>query len=677
MSFANPMALWGLLFLLVPLVVHLYSFRTVRRVAFSNLSFLKEIKEESKRASRLKHLLLLMSRLLAILFLVAAFARPQWGSTAPSLPAGSGYHSVFIDNSMSMTLSGTEGVLLEQAKTAAREMAKASRPDDLFQLLTHESAPISQRWLEREAFVSAVDGVQPVSRASSLEAIVERQQALVSYSGDGARTRYYYLSDFQLPVANPATLKISKSEGRVHLLQVRAEETPNVFIDSCWLLQPLLRPRQPARLVFRLRNGGTADVNTVRVSLRINQVQKGLASVDLPAGASFTDTIDFTPESAGTFQAMLEIDESYFSSDNQWYMSFRVQEQLRLLHLRGRQAGPFIRALFENDDFIDYQTADLQRLDFNALRNFEAIVLEAPDEVSSGLVNALQHLVALGASVVVIPAAKNPTELQPLLTALEAGSLGGALSEAQGVRRLALDDKLFQETFRYLPEQLSLPRSSRYLAYDARPDDRVLMRLGNEAPWLIRRTYGQGSLLVLLSALDDEWTDFQRHALFVPVFYRAALLGGDHGPLSYRLGADDRLTLPAGLQPAAGELVSLKRGQESYIPEIRRLGMQITLDLSSATLQPGHYDLHVSGRRVDNFLVAFNSASSESVFDYLSAADLQKLSAERDWESFEVNKAALAGTLLWGEKAENSWRWFLILVLVFLFAETLIIKIFP
>ena len=76
MKFAHPEILWALLALAIPILVHLFNFRKFRRVQFSNVAFLKEVQQETKSKSKLKHLLILASRLLAILFIVFAFAQP-------------------------------------------------------------------------------------------------------------------------------------------------------------------------------------------------------------------------------------------------------------------------------------------------------------------------------------------------------------------------------------------------------------------------------------------------------------------------------------------------------------------------------------------------------------------------------------------------------------------------
>ena len=76
MSFLYPGFLWALTALAIPVIIHLFYFRRYQKVYFSNVRFLKEIKEETATRNRLKHWLILVARLLAITALVLAFAQP-------------------------------------------------------------------------------------------------------------------------------------------------------------------------------------------------------------------------------------------------------------------------------------------------------------------------------------------------------------------------------------------------------------------------------------------------------------------------------------------------------------------------------------------------------------------------------------------------------------------------
>ncbi len=77
-SFVYPGFLFALVLLSIPIIIHLFNFRKFRKIYFTNVGFLKELKEETTSRSRLKHLLVLLARMLAVAFLVLAFAQPYF-----------------------------------------------------------------------------------------------------------------------------------------------------------------------------------------------------------------------------------------------------------------------------------------------------------------------------------------------------------------------------------------------------------------------------------------------------------------------------------------------------------------------------------------------------------------------------------------------------------------------
>jgi len=47
MQFLYPSFLWALLALAIPIIIHLFYFRRFKKVFFTNVKFLKEVKEET------------------------------------------------------------------------------------------------------------------------------------------------------------------------------------------------------------------------------------------------------------------------------------------------------------------------------------------------------------------------------------------------------------------------------------------------------------------------------------------------------------------------------------------------------------------------------------------------------------------------------------------------------
>src|ERR1700757_1699744 len=196
MYFLYPAFLFALATLAIPVIIHLFNFRRYQKVYFSNVQFLKEIQEQQASRRNLRERLILAARLLAILFLVLAFARPYLPGNNAANSGKQQAVSVFVDNSYSMQTLNKEGTLLDEAKRRAKEIASAYSINDRFQLLTQDLEGKHQRLLSRDEFNDAVDAVKISPQSRSLQQIADRQQSLLAEQR-GAIRSIYLISDFQ------------------------------------------------------------------------------------------------------------------------------------------------------------------------------------------------------------------------------------------------------------------------------------------------------------------------------------------------------------------------------------------------------------------------------------------------------------------------------------------------
>ena len=160
MQFLYPGFLAALGLLAIPIVVHLFNFVRYKKIYFSNVQFLREVKEETQSRSKLKHILILLSRLLTVFFLVFAFAQPFIPVKNTVVKAGSKAVSIYIDNSFSMASIGKNGTLLDEAKKDALDIIKTFSPTDRFQLLTNDFLGKQQHWLTKKAFTEMLEEVK-------------------------------------------------------------------------------------------------------------------------------------------------------------------------------------------------------------------------------------------------------------------------------------------------------------------------------------------------------------------------------------------------------------------------------------------------------------------------------------------------------------------------------------
>jgi hypothetical protein len=197
MQFLYPAFLFGLLALAIPVIIHLFNFRRFKTVYFTNVRFLKNIQEETATKSRLKHILVLISRMLAITFLVLAFAQPFIPSEQSANKATKKAVSIYIDNSFSMEAVNNDEQLLNIAKRKAEEIVNGYTIDDQFQLLTNDMEAKHQRLVSKEEMLQMITQVQRTPEVRSLSEIVKRQRDILNRDKAQSQKNIYAISDFQ------------------------------------------------------------------------------------------------------------------------------------------------------------------------------------------------------------------------------------------------------------------------------------------------------------------------------------------------------------------------------------------------------------------------------------------------------------------------------------------------
>lgn len=671
MHFLYPAFLFALFTLAVPVVVHLFNFRRYKKVYFSNVQFLKEVQEQQASSRNLKERLILACRMLALAFLVFAFARPFLPGKDAADTGKQQVVSIFVDNSYSMQTLNREGSLLDEARQKAKQIASAYSINDRFQLLTQDFEGKHQRLLSRDEFNDAVDAVKISPQSRALKQITARQQSLLDLQS-GALKHSYIISDFQQNIKGNGDTAHTRLN--VNLVQLKANELPNVAVDSVWLLNATHRPGESEKLMVRLRNYAGKTAEKVPLKLMINGVQKALGSFTVNARAIQTDTLTFSGLRAGWQRGEIQLQDNPVTFDNNFFFTFSVNSKLPVLLVDGGTPNKYLNAVFSADPFFAIKRAQDGNVDYAGLNSYPLIVLSDISNVSAGLAQQLKTYVTKGGVLMVFPSEDaDMASYRAFLQPLGAAYPGNLITENTKVSALNLQSPVFKNIFESFPQNPDLPLVKKYysLIGATRPAESLMKLQAGQSLW---EGYGFGKGKVYLAAvpLNEEFSNLPVHALFVPVMFRVALLSGHDQPLFYTIGDNNAIeTVP--LQSTEKQLVKLVKGNQTIIPDLKQQEGSTMLYLPGQLKETGIYDLKKQDSTAA--VLAFNDNRSESDLSYLGAADLEKLFPQK-------------ATLLAGDKfnvnninsAENSglqlWKLCIILALIFLAAETLLIRFY-
>jgi len=671
MHFLYPAFLFALLTLAIPVIIHLFNFRRYKKVYFSNVQFLKEVQEQQASNRNLKERLILASRLLALLFLVLAFARPYIPG-ANAINAGKQQVvSIFVDNSYSMQTLNREGTLLDEAKQKAKQIAVSYNINDRFQLLTQDFEGKHQRLLNRTGFNDAVDAVKISPQSRELSQITERQKSLLDMQ-PGAVKHSYIISDFQKNIQGNAA--VQDAGFPVNLVQLKANSLPNVAVDSVWMLNATHRPNESERMVVRLRNYADKAAERVPLKLSINGVQKAIGSFTVNARSAQTDTLSFSGLQAGWQRAEIQLQDNPVTFDNKFYFTFNITQKLPVLLINGGQPNKYLNAVFASDAFFAAKHVADGNIDYAGLNVYPIIVLSDVKTITAGLAQALKIYVSKGGTLMVFPPAEGDiNSYKAFLQPLGASAPGNLVTENTKVSAINLQSPVFKSIFETAPQNPDLPAVKKY--YTLSTGNKVgeyLMRLQNGQPLWQGSSFGRGKVYVSAVALDESFSNLPMHALFVPVTLRIALLSGHDQPLFYTVGNNQPVeTVP--LQSTEKQLVKLVKDKQTIIPDVKQQEGSTLLYLPDQLTGTGIYDLKKQDSTAA--ILAFNDNRSESDLSYLSAAQLDKIFPKNATllNGNQLNAESIAGT---ANSGLQLWKLCIILALIFLAAEILLIRYF-
>jgi hypothetical protein len=157
----------------LPVLIHLLGRRKRRTVGFATLRFLERAAARASARWRLRRLLLLLARMLAIAALVALFAGPGWQSAEEGAAQ---LKVLVVDTSLSMSAATDGTTPFERGKAALAELIGEASPLDRFILLSSAAGATAGRAGgysddsddSSGSSVSSVSGVSNVSNVSGV-----------------------------------------------------------------------------------------------------------------------------------------------------------------------------------------------------------------------------------------------------------------------------------------------------------------------------------------------------------------------------------------------------------------------------------------------------------------------------------------------------------------------------
>ena len=630
MKLLYPEFLWALTALAIPIIIHLFNFRKFTKVYFSNIELLKEVKLETKSKSRLKHLLILLIRLLLIAFLVLAFAQP-YIPLENEIQHGDSSISVYIDNSHSMDTKGENGYLLDLAKEQAIQIAEGYKGTDRFQVITNDLEARHQRLISKDEFIDLVEEIEPSYVARGLNEIYLRQSdALLEREGNKT---LYWLSDFQ---KNNIQLDDVKNDSSLEilLLPYQQQGKGNVYIDSIWFKSPIRKTASEENIYARVVNKTDSPIE-FKIELSINGDIQGFGNFTIAEYSKSNCIVPFTVAKKGMQHCKLyltEYPDPDMLFDDEYFFSYTIEDKVNVLELveeaNANDTLGYLANLFKANNLYQFTSKSLSKVDFSTLNQYDLIITKGLIDISTGLSSELINYTKQGGSLLVFPSSAIDLDTyKNLLQTMVGANLLALDTGSTKVSYLNLEHPIYKDVFEKIPDNVDLPKVNQHYAitFPNSSGTDYLMKLQNDNSFLSYSQVAKGTFYFCSTPLTSEASSFPKHALFVASLLRIGEFSQPSSTLSYVIGKDNTITFQE--IPSDLEKLTIKSTTEEieFIPEVRKMKNETNLLLYDQVTTSGHYDITAGVNPIGGF--SFNYDRSESDFSFYTSEELSELLA--------------------------------------------------
>jgi hypothetical protein len=357
--FANPALLGGAAAGSIPIIIHLLNRQKFKKVIWGAMHWLWASFKKSQRRLQIEQLILLLIRILLLVLLAFALARPALQQGLGLISGSSTLHRVIIlDNSYSMGQKVGGKALFESAKDRAREMvSKLSAADEVNVLLANtiveeltansQSPKSDVENLIKDAKLSDGGTELPLAVAHACRLLNERNAVRKEIIIITDQTRLGWENPDRQPHRisgeDEAIVEKAFAPGKVHpkIMVVRLAGEPegdNLAAVKLIIEEKVVPANVETQIVGTITNYSRTS-KKARAKLSLDGMEIAAEDVkEIAPGKSETVTFRYLFPEAGSHALSLDVNNDRLSEDDTAYLAIDVEEQMRVLCVDGDQS---------------------------------------------------------------------------------------------------------------------------------------------------------------------------------------------------------------------------------------------------------------------------------------------------------------------------------------------------
>ncbi len=673
MHFVFPQFLWALLLVIIPILIHLFNFRKHKQVYFSSLQFVKSIETSDRKRRNVLHLLLLSCRILALVFIVLAFAQPYFPKDN-STQNGEKIYAIYVDNSYSMSLNGISGHLLNEAKENARQLILQLPADAKIILSSNRFSGEEGNVSNKQEALSRLDYLTFTPLSKTKEEIITWQKLQAFISHPNAQLHHYLLSDFQKKDSRLEKISSDSVHYYYPLLFV-AQEKKNLTVDTVYFESPIHQQGVTTTLVFGVRNYSNSAVKDVELSMEVGAIKRNL-TIDIPANSRKEERISYVDFSPGWVKGVISVKDQPFENDNDLYFSYEIKEEIKIALFSSPDAYKEIPSLFALDKHYSVKSHSINSINNEMVLDNDLIILNGIHTFSSDVIKDISLFSNQGGSVFIIPSLQSDfTSYNTLLSSLQMPSFHSLQKEKYKITQISQKDPFFKGVFTSNTQDVHLPGVNSYFKINGYSKSTALplITLQNQAPLFLR--HSTKPTYLINTAIEGTENPLAKDALFPILLLRIAEQASQSSYLYTTIGASGFAPIQATINSTKSLI--LQKEDIQFIPQRIEKDRSFYLNLSDETaiqqLTSGIYQLKQDNKDLDVFALNLDRSESDiAAFSLNEITTIFKDKGIKNISGFTIDSSS--SKIHIPVLAEKSWwRICLLLSLVFILCEIALI----
>jgi hypothetical protein len=661
MTFLNPVILFGLLAVSLPILIHLLSKPRLRRVHWAADKFLLDSIQKNRRRVLVEDLLLLILRCLLVALLVVMFARPAFlteggahlgGLAAPAV--------ILLDNSGSMGQSDGTRTRFEQAKAEADDLLSKLEPGSssaLYLVSDHVKAIIPQPTHDLSVLRRSIDEAPLTDGGSNLYPGIKRAVDLLK-TLPGTHREIFVLTDSQMAawrdLAKIRELQQENSNVTMHFLIIGEKGEDNLAVSNLELAGTVAAVNQPLRCVVTVSNWSASAVQNIPVKLAADgdpPQDEGLID-RIDPGASRNIVLIARFREPGYHSLTASIPGDRLPSDNQRSIALLVLDQISTLVVEGTSnPDPTARDGFflshalvpvspeqAAQYYVKVASGQPNDLENSSISQYQIIFLSNVTQLTPRGAQNLNDYVSHGGALVIFPGAAtdpnyydNDPNFSPLLPAKLSPAVGPPDQKFLSWQSHGYDHPLVTLWNNPDSGNLSGVQVTKYYPLTLKPGadasgPQVVLKYVDGEPVVAEQTVGKGKVILFSSSATTDWTTLPIHPSFVPLLFRiiSYVTNGLGGNLNIPVGQP--FATPIGSEYAGKELSVIRPGEKKHrvVGEVEA-GDQSAMLRYDDTEMAGPYQLFIGDDLKPKVVFAAQGDPEESNLAQIPKADIDPL----------------------------------------------------